>query len=155
MCSAQLAPQRLPELNVLWAKMGLKRAYIIILFRPYRRIVSVARKKVLTESDREDETPCAKPLDVRGKYLPMIFEPQINLDFLQNNVARNLQVDSKHYIHTLRQIQQYMIPLVLNEIPFVVAGPAGAGKTTGYLLPLVNKLVELKEIEVLCLPGSY
>lgn len=102
---------------------------------------------MVTESDREDETPCAKPLDVRGKYLPMNFKPQTNLDFLQNNVARNLQVDSKHYIHTLRQIQQYMIPLVLNEFPFVVAGPAGAGKTTGYLLPLVNKLVELKEIE--------
>ncbi|VDP00571.1 unnamed protein product [Heligmosomoides polygyrus] len=128
--------------------MGLKRAYIIILPRPYRRIVRVARKKVVTESDREDETPCAKPLDVRGKYLPMNFKPQTNLDFLQNNVARNLQVDSKHYIHTLRQIQQYMIPLVLNEFPFVVAGPAGAGKTTGYLLPLVNKLVELKEIEL-------
>uniref|UniRef100_W6NCJ5 RNA helicase n=1 Tax=Haemonchus contortus TaxID=6289 RepID=W6NCJ5_HAECO len=107
-----------------------------------------ARHNLMDESDSEEEQRSSKPLDIRCKELPKKFRPQSSLDFLQNIVAKNLTSDSRHYIHTLRRIQQYMIPLVLNEFTFLAMGPAGSGKTTGYLLPLVNKLVELKEIEL-------
>ncbi|KAK6055729.1 hypothetical protein COOONC_06768 [Cooperia oncophora] len=131
-----------------------------------------ARHKMMHESDSEDETQSGEPLDVRCKDLPPKFRPQGNqeelfgtqtthsevwayipsicsdLNFLQDNVARNLTSDPRHCIYTLRRIQQYMVPLVLNEFTFLAMGSMGAGKTSGYLLPLVNKLVELKEIEI-------
>ncbi|KAK6011603.1 hypothetical protein OSTOST_23305, partial [Ostertagia ostertagi] len=83
-----------------------------------------ARYCMTEESDSEEESRPSKPLDVRCKDLPPNFRPQSSIDFLQSTVAKNLTSDLRHYIHTLRRIQQYMIPLVLN----------------------VNKLVELKEI---------
>ncbi|VDL81295.1 unnamed protein product [Nippostrongylus brasiliensis] len=105
------------------------------------------RKDMMDESDNEEGGTPSEQQDVRFKYLPENYKVSSNLDFLQPGVAKNLTLDPRHYIHTLRRIQQYMIPLVLNEFTFVVVGPQGLGKTTGYMLPLVNKLVELREIE--------
>ncbi|KAK5971700.1 DEAD/DEAH box helicase [Trichostrongylus colubriformis] len=107
-----------------------------------------ARHDMMEESDSEEELQPCKRLDIRCKGLPSNFRPQSSLDFLQNIVKRNVTSDLKHYIHTLRRVQQYMIPLVLSEFAFLSMGPTGAGKTSGYLIPLVNKLIELKEIEL-------
>ncbi|KIH48703.1 hypothetical protein ANCDUO_21224, partial [Ancylostoma duodenale] len=71
-----------------------------------------------------------------------------SLDFLQPSVAKNVLPGRKHCVGPLLPLQQYMIPLVLYEFSFLAMGPGGSGKTTGYLLPLVNKLVEFKEIEL-------
>ncbi|VDM60449.1 unnamed protein product [Angiostrongylus costaricensis] len=85
---------------------------------------------------------------VKSKALPPRFQTQNDLDFLKSEVAKNVLSSSEHSISRLRRIQKYMIPLVLNEISFLAIGPSGSGKTCGYLLPLINKLIELKEMVV-------
>ncbi|KAE9414256.1 hypothetical protein Angca_006960, partial [Angiostrongylus cantonensis] len=71
-----------------------------------------------------------------------------DLHFLKPEVAKNVLSSSRCPISKLRRIQKCMIPLVLNEVSFLAIGPSGCGKTCGYLLPLINKLVELKEMEL-------
>ncbi|CAJ0592142.1 unnamed protein product [Cylicocyclus nassatus] len=87
-------------------------------------------------------------MEIRCQDLPTRFRKQSTLDFLQPCVARNVVPGRRHHIAALLPLQQYMIPLVLYEFNFLVMGPDGAGKTSGYLLPLVNKLVEFKEVEL-------
>ncbi|KAJ1370255.1 hypothetical protein KIN20_031944 [Parelaphostrongylus tenuis] len=75
--------------------------------------------------------------------LPRGFTIQTNLDFLVPELAKNVLSFSR-----LRCIQEYMIPLVLYEYSFLAMGRNGSGRTCGYLIPLMHKLVEHKEIEM-------
>ncbi|KAL6741227.1 hypothetical protein Aduo_014502 [Ancylostoma duodenale] len=96
----------------------------------------------------ENDSIPSERLEVRHSDLPPRFKKQSSLDFLQPSVAKNVLPGRKHCVGPLLPLQQYMIPLVLYEFSFLAMGPGGSGKTTGYLLPLVNKLVEFKEIEL-------
>ncbi|ETN79171.1 hypothetical protein NECAME_09977 [Necator americanus] len=107
----------------------------------------LALQKRLGDKHLEDDSVPSERLEIRHKDLPSKFRKQSSLDFLQRCVAKNVLAGRKHSVGPLLPLQQYMIPLVLYEISFLAMGPEGSGKTSGYLLPLVNKLVEFKEIE--------
>ncbi|KJH45239.1 DEAD/DEAH box helicase [Dictyocaulus viviparus] len=106
-----------------------------------------AQRKLIIPKER-DGSSLGRSLSVRTKGLPPKFKTQSNLDFVRQVMTKNVTTVSGYPISNLRRIQKYMVPLVLNEFSFLVMGPRGIGKTSGYLIPLLSKLVELKDIEL-------
>ncbi|EYC19810.1 hypothetical protein Y032_0023g732 [Ancylostoma ceylanicum] len=113
----------------------------------YHRERQAVRERLGGKHIENDSIPSER-LEIRHNDLPPRFKKESSLDFLQPSVAKNVLPGRKHCVGPLLPMQQYMIPLVLYEFSFLAMGPEGSGKTSGYLLPLVNKLVEFKEIEL-------